>query len=114
MPPPRALIRLPIPYTADDVVNAEGRLSCRYKLVDGDMEDELDFVGQIYFDDAKDSSETFLYCLRMAKPAFQRYTHLLALVPTGVIENQYRRVGIGEIIKANGFDQSYIKAIEII
>ena len=114
LPPPRALIRLPKPYTPDDVMNIEGRLSDRYKLIDDDMEDELDPVGQIYFDDAKDSSEELLYCLRMAKPPLQRYSHILALVPTGNVENQYRRIGIGEIIKVNWFDGYYTKTFEII
>ena len=114
LPPPQALIRLPKPYTPDDVMNIEERLSDRYKLIADDMEDELDPVGQIYFDDAKDSSEELLYSLRMAKPTLQRYSHVLALVPTGNVENQYRRIGIGEIIKLNWFDKYYPKTFEIV
>ena len=116
LPPPRALIKLPKPYTPDDVTNLEERLSDRYRLIDRDMEDELAPVGQIYFDDAKDSSEQYLYCLRMAKPALQRYStiHVLAFVPTGNVLEQYRRVGIGEIIRANWFDNSHTRTFKII
>lgn len=116
LPPPRALVQLLKPYTPEDVQNAAKRLSDRYKLVDEDMEDELDFCGQFYFDDSRDSAEQSLYCLRIAKTAFYRHStiHVLVLVPTGGAKNQYRRVGIGEISRLDWFDDCEATTFDII
>ena len=116
LPPPRALVQLPKPYTPEDVRSAAKRLSDRYKLVDEDMEDEFDYCGQVYFDDPRDSAEQSLYCLRIAKATVHRHNtiHVLLFVPTGGAENQYRRVGIGEIVRLDWFDDCEATTFDII
>ena len=107
---------LPKPYTPEDVRSAAKRLSDRYKLVDEDMEDEFDYCGQVYFDDSRDSAEQSLYCLRIGKATVHRHNtiHVLLFVPTGGAENQYRLVGIGEIVRLDWFDDCEATTFDII
>ena len=43
-----------------------------------------------------------------------QHIHVLAFVPTGNVLEQYRRVGIGEIIRADWFDNSHTRTFKII
>ncbi|MCJ1451115.1 hypothetical protein MMC28_001450 [Mycoblastus sanguinarius] len=116
LPPPRVLIQLPKPYGPVDVKNAETWLSPRYTVVEGDEDYIQNICGQMYFDDSADSVEESIYCLCMAKVArqFQTVIYVLFVIPVDDSVDCYRRIGIGEIIRADWFDRCEKKVFELV
>ena len=116
LPPPRALVNLPPKYSVTDVREAESSLSTRCTLVEGDGDDVDSLCGQIYFDTDTDSHLESMYCLQMGrnKDISQTSIYVIALARTKSSACAFKRVGVGEILRRDWFEDCEESPLEIV